>query len=562
MPKPLTKNHQIAQLRAQLEEEQKSSAALRQTIITQKITLDNTLDQLKVAEETLIRARSTSTFQKKLPTEIRMKIYKSLLVNQKLSEIESIGKASNHGKSLKFELTPAILQTCKAIQNEAEPILYGSNIFIMECIGGCGPMGCFHVPQSPLTRYTDPKFELDYLDAENEMGSNMGMVFSGTEIHFDFNTFKALKKVKHWRIITSTYAPTPSNPVPAKSFVHFCQALCQQAPTRPQRSINIVLALAKFPVTPVNPKSEEAHEAQTVEVNLERFMNLAPPIVQKYYALVEDLSPIEKVFKMHKRLEDYAVCVERSERFNEDMFTLQRGCEASFSVREVRHFGWQLPRPSLGNPFKGLTHSSYHPVELAFSRAIIAKDKEDVIEFKAARASVLGELEPQYERMMHAANRLRDFVEKERRKGVFSECDGCGVFHQYEEDPFESTLGDDLDRYIYELEEICYSAYLNKEREKLFRRLRWMQTQDHLRDPSRTASQIARWARKLVEDMWDDCGLASWRREQLFEDDTTDIGCKINKKLGEGLLDEELEWSPQGLDNDDEFYYMHGHYRV
>ncbi|KAB8303250.1 hypothetical protein EYC80_004693 [Monilinia laxa] len=505
----------------------------------------------------------------------------------------------------------------------------------MECIGGCGPMGCFHVPQPPLTRYTEPDYDLDYLDAENEMGSSMGMVLSGTEIHFDFSTFNALKKVKHWRIITSAYAPTPSNPVPAKSFVHFCQALCQQAPTRPQRSIDIVLALAKFPVTHANPKSEEAQykfsekqlnfllqplgllrdiklvmniakfktelpiseqscgafpgyyfpysESQTVEVNLERFMNLAPPIVQKYYALVEDLSPIEKVFKMHKRLEFYAVWFERSERFNEDMFTLQRGCEASFPVREVRHFGWQLPRPSLGNPFKGLTHSSYHPVELALSRAIIAKDKEDVAEFKAARASVLEELEPQYRRMMHAANRLRDFVEKERLKGVFSECDGCGVFHQYEEDPFESTLGDDLDRYIYELEEIASllertmpdhiriqvkkgttmysSAYLNKEREKLFRRLRWMQTQDHLRDPSRTASQIARWTRKLVEDMWDDCGPVNWRREQLFDDDTTDIGCKINMQLGEGLSDEELEWNPQGLDSDDGFYYMHSHYR-
>lgn len=417
MPKFVVKNHEIAQLRAQLQKERKSSAALRQAIIAQKVTLDNTLDQLKVTEEALIRAKSTSPFQKKLPPEIRITIYKLLLVNRKLSEVGSIGKACNHGKSLKFELTPAILRTCKAIRNEAEPILYGSNIFIMECMGGCGPKGFSHVPQSPLTRYTDPDFELEYLNAENEKE------FLGTEIHFDYNTLKALEKVKHWRIITSAYAPTPSNPVPAKSFVHFCQALCQQAPTEPQRSIDIVLALARLPATPINPKTGESQyefsekqlnfllqplrllrdiklviniaqskaellvseqacgilpdyylpynlpymDAPKVRAKLERFMNLGPNIVQKYCALAEDLSPIEKVFKMHKRLEDYAVCFERSERFNEDMFTLQRGCEASFPVTEVRHYGWHLPRPSPGNPFKGLTHASYHPVEFEFS---------------------------------------------------------------------------------------------------------------------------------------------------------------------------------------------------
>ncbi|QSZ33840.1 hypothetical protein DSL72_005413 [Monilinia vaccinii-corymbosi] len=632
MPRPQTKNSQIAQLRAQLEEEQRSSAALLNTVNVQKVVIDNTLGRLKVAEENLIRAKSTSSFQKKLPAEIRIKIYKLLLVNPKLSEVESIGRAVNYGKDSKFELTPALLQTCKAIQIEAEPILYGSNTFIIECIGGYGPMGCLHVPQSPLTRYPEPDFDtLDDSDTEDEMGVNM-RVFSGTEVQFDFSTFKAMKKVKHWRMITSAYKPTPSNPIPAKSFVHFCQALCQLAPTQPQRSIEMVLVLARFPAPAASFMSEEAQynfsqkqlnlilrplgllrdiklvlnvaqfktelptseqlcgsisdyyfpysEAQTAEVNLERFMNLAPPIVQKYHALVEDLSPIEKVFKMHKRLEEYADLFERSGQFTKDMFTLQRGCEPNSPVREIRHFGWQLPRSSLGNPFKGPTEL-YHPVELAFSRAIIAKDKEDVDEFKAARASVLKELEPHYKRMMEASKKLRAFVEKERISGVFKGCDGCGVFHQYEEDPFESTLGGDLDRYIYELEKISKlfqrpmpdhirirvkkgatmydSAYLNMDRERLFRKLRWMQTQDHLKDPSRTASQIAKWVKQLVEEMWVLCGLVSWQREELFKDDITDIGCRINKKLGAGLLDEELEWYPEGFESDDEYYYMHGH---
>ncbi|KAF7872636.1 hypothetical protein EAF04_003553 [Stromatinia cepivora] len=627
MPKPLTKNEQIAQLRAQLEEEKKVCASLRHTINTQSVTIDGTLGQLKVAEEKLIQAKSTSTFMKKLPVELRLKIYKLLLTNPKLSETESIGKTVEYGKTVKFELAPAILRTCKVIRDEAEPIIYGSNTFIIECIGGYGPVGCLHVPQSPLTRYTDPNLD-DFndggSDTEDEMERNL-MGYSGTEFHFDFTTFKALKKVKRWRIITGAYRPTPLNPIPSKSFVHFCQALCQEAPTQPQRSIEIVLALGKvssatktedaqyqfskeqlnFLLQPLRllrdiklelniaqfktdlPVSTHMcgagpefyfpyNEAGSVEVNLERFMDLASPIVQKYQALVEDLSPVEKVFKMHKRLVHYADSFERSGKFSKDIWTLQRGHEGS--RRETRHYGWQLPGHSLGNPFKGYNPSSYHPVELAFSKAIVAKDKEDVTEFKAARALVLEELEPQYRRTIDASKKLRAFVEKERLSGVFRECVGCGVFHQYEEDPYDSALGTDLDRYIYELDKIANllkrampdhiqiqvdkgttmydSAYFHLSREKLFRKLRWMQKQELLvKDPS----QIAKWAKRLVEDMWSECQFISWSKECLFKDDITEIGCKINRKLGRGLMDEELEWFEGfGTDSDgDEFHEFH-----
>lgn len=189
------------------------------------------------------------------------------------------------------------------------------------------------------------------------------------------------------------------------------------------------------------------------------------------------------------------------------------------------------------------------------------------------------ELEPQYRRMIDASKKLRDFVAKERRSGVFRECEGCGVFHQYEEDPFDNRLGVDLDRYIYELEKINHlltrtmpdrikiqvqkgttmyeSAYMHLERENLFRKLRWMQKQELMaKDPS----HIARWAKDIVEDMWMQCGSASWRRECLFKHDTTDIGCKINRKLGVGLLDEDLEWVDDDLDSElgSLFFGIHG----
>ncbi|KAF7956656.1 hypothetical protein EAE96_003990 [Botrytis aclada] len=626
MPRLPTKNDQINQLRTQLEEEQKSCASLCHTIKAKQATIESIHAQLKDAKESLIQAKSTSPFMRKLPTELRLKIYWLLLVNPKLSETESIGKAVEYGKSIKFELAPAILCTCKAIHSEAEPILYGSNTFIIECIGGYGPVGCLHVPQSPLTRYTDPSFDdFDDSDTEDHLERNM-MGYSGIETPFDFSTFSALKKVKRWRILTAAYRPTPTNPVPAKSFVHFCQALCQEAPTQPQRSLEIILALArvnngittirtedtqykfsqdqlKYLLQPLRllrdiklelniaqfktdlPQSTNLcgagpeyyfpySEAQTVEVNLERSMNLALPIIQKYQAIVEDLSPVEKVFKMYQRLERYVKSFERSGKFSKDLVTLQRGHEGT--RRETRHYGWQLPVASLGNPFKSRSPLSYHPVELAFSKAIIAKDKEDVTEFKAARASVLKELDPQYRRMVDASKKLTAFVEKERLSGVFHECTGCGVFHQYEEDPYDSSLGEDLDRYIYELDKIANllnrtmpdyiqiqvqkgttmyeAAYFHLERERLFRKLRWMQKQDII---LKSPSQIAKWTKRLIEDMWEDCQRISWHRECLFKDDITDIGCKINKRLGQGLMEQELEWL-EGFESDDEdFHEMH-----
>ncbi|KAM0181990.1 hypothetical protein ACHAPF_001516 [Botrytis cinerea] len=417
MPRLQTKNDQLNLLRMQLEEEQKSCASLRHTIKAKQAIIESTLAQLKDAKESLIQATSTSPFMKKLPVELRLKIYKLLLVNPKLSEADTIGKAAEYGKCVKFELTPTILRTCKAIHDEAEPILYGSNTFIIECIGGYGPVGSLHVPQSPLTRFTDPSFDnFEDTDSEDDFERNM-MGYSGTEIPFDFSTFGALKKVKRWRILAGAYRPTTTNPVPAKSFVHFCQALCQEAPTQPQRSLEIVIALARVSIVISPTRAEDTQykfsqdqlnyllqplrllrdihlelniaqfktdlpqsthlcgmgpeyyfpysEAQTVEVNLERSMNLALPIVQQYQAIVEDLSPVEKVFKMYQRLERYVVSFERSGQFARDLITLQKGHEGS--RRETRHFGWQLPGASFGNPFKSRSPSSYHPVELAFS---------------------------------------------------------------------------------------------------------------------------------------------------------------------------------------------------
>ena len=71
-----------------------------------------------------------------LPTEIRLLIYKELLVRKggaKLSFcLDDHHKAYN--RALKIFIHPAILRTCKAVYNEASSILYTDNIFELLCV--------------------------------------------------------------------------------------------------------------------------------------------------------------------------------------------------------------------------------------------------------------------------------------------------------------------------------------------------------------------------------------------------------------------------------------------
>ncbi|KAF8849458.1 hypothetical protein BDZ45DRAFT_772495 [Acephala macrosclerotiorum] len=77
---------------------------------------------------------TTSAFLDKLPLEIRLDIYELLLTSSILSKPESI--ANSWGSDIKYELSPSILRVCKQIHAEAQPVLYGSNTFYIECQDG------------------------------------------------------------------------------------------------------------------------------------------------------------------------------------------------------------------------------------------------------------------------------------------------------------------------------------------------------------------------------------------------------------------------------------------
>lgn len=72
----------------------------------------------------------------KLPTEIRLLIYKVLLIRDGGPK-HSFCLGEHHkyyNRSLSFFVFPTILVTCKAIHHEAMPILYGDNTFEIFCV--------------------------------------------------------------------------------------------------------------------------------------------------------------------------------------------------------------------------------------------------------------------------------------------------------------------------------------------------------------------------------------------------------------------------------------------
>lgn len=87
----------------------------------------------------------------KFPLEIRIMIYRLVLVNSELAKPSCISKESEYGSHLHYDLTPGLLSVCKQINTEATPVLYQKNTFVV-AFGGKGPWASVQ-NASPLTRY-------------------------------------------------------------------------------------------------------------------------------------------------------------------------------------------------------------------------------------------------------------------------------------------------------------------------------------------------------------------------------------------------------------------------
>lgn len=108
--------------------------------------------------------QTTKSALDKLPPEVRVMIYKELLVNPMLATYEAIDPDTWYGQDSEYGLSPALLRTCRRVYEEALEILYDQT-FIINCdyndratpwaekLGPCQPCPC------PLLRYISDKPE-------------------------------------------------------------------------------------------------------------------------------------------------------------------------------------------------------------------------------------------------------------------------------------------------------------------------------------------------------------------------------------------------------------------
>ena len=162
--------------------------ALGQTALN-KTALSET--SFEIAPPKDMKARTPScaegfTFTK-LPAEIRLIIYKELLVRNNRPELCFCSRDLHRAYSQlpKFGVHPAILRTCKTIYYEALPILYTENVFEILCVFGqlgkqylwyrtCGPSLLLTCPTPQASIYLQQVFLTftDIIRPFNDMGLN------------------------------------------------------------------------------------------------------------------------------------------------------------------------------------------------------------------------------------------------------------------------------------------------------------------------------------------------------------------------------------------------------
>ena len=153
-----------------------------------KTVLSETAFEIALPKDTKARILSFAedfTFTK-LPTEIRLIVYKELLVRNRGPELcfrsDNHHKACNHAP--KFYVHPAILRTCKTIYYEALPILYADNVFEILCVFGnlgkqcvwhrtCAPSPVIACPSPHASIYLQQVF-LTYTNF-NRFSDDMGL---------------------------------------------------------------------------------------------------------------------------------------------------------------------------------------------------------------------------------------------------------------------------------------------------------------------------------------------------------------------------------------------------
>ncbi|PVH85459.1 hypothetical protein DL98DRAFT_511501 [Cadophora sp. DSE1049] len=485
-------------------------------------------------------------------------IYGYLLIDPLLATTEAIESQFGSGATQQYELSPAILRTCKQIYEEASDILYGKNTFLVSCIGhgygnngdGRSELGIASLLECPLSRY-DRDAHLDLAE---------------------FATKSQFGKVKHWRVLVSCFAGKEYGST--TELLEFCRLLFYTQP----KSVTVVSVGKKFTREwrgfhdyDRARVGDRVFPASTVLAPLKVLRNLQElkfeaigteevaydvQLDDKVVAEPGDPSPLS----MYPSLLACAQAFERSSVFSDAMGTVRwyRRADMAFMPAPNKFLRQKRIDRMFINPFKtSVTHPVEQALELPNSLAM-----KMTWTISSCSAVIPEYLEPQYQRIADLMDQLRAFVNKQKgevdgRPGILSP---DAIFQRDEFADIGEQMEDLLEGTI--LLEDCAKAFVRDLSPEVRRLVRLYQERfdgeydTHCRDrPLKELNKTflsADWQgwcydfKCAAKDMMEQYLRIREARKKLFEGDVSiseqDCACDIS--LETWRCDQVLDWEP------------------
>lgn len=527
-------------------------------------------------------------FLEMIPTEIRSQIYGYLLVNDVLSTTYSIAygvPACSRTPPIetKYDLSPALLRTCRRIYDEAELVLYGKNTFLVYCLTQ-------EEIQCPLNRN---------VPFHNTHANRDPIPFEYSSRSSKVLKAKFFPPIKHWKVLIGT-ARSTYNDCPSFSFFNFCENLCHKAPQtlkvvivpygekpHPCKGIHFddehydsglchKLRNSLLPATFLRGISKfkllQGTEEDMKAFDKSKGPHPNPPhpdfnlVKAELETLVTGNSPVMHLSQNYECLHDYAQAFERNATYraemdciwgqekweilryrlliyyvnlNEAQFDIHNPDEVD-DLTEADYTRWNFtlpPRRRYESPFKALP---YHPVEKGLVHAAYGHETNNPRIFKTARAQILNYLEPQYQRIVAAFLAVVSF--EASSEGIFEPDSEIDRYNTRSLEPMRRQFSEFrvlLDNYaqsfvrdaphetqinIRAIQPSFDLAYSGMRREFLFKKI-----DGSMKFTSHTsAKELARLFREVVWEMDEQFREIQETREVLFAGDSSDDrGCNI-----------------------------------
>lgn len=443
----------IAQLQAALAEERQRSAKI-----------EAKLAALEASEQD----NNICLFLQVLPRETRDHIYSFVLVSENLSDKSSVYVASPDPSvfpaepaqqdfpTIKYGLSPALLRTCRQIYEEASAVLYGNNIFYIDC-------GSIYRASSPIFRRENRPLQLaSDMVYPYDIHPPPGLIYSTA--HDEIKSFAAVTKVRRWKVFVSSHKPLRHFKCPPAGLACLCRAVCHSdlltldillVPTgrmyfeeytwnvvgrRPSLPIEYnrlslvlqplqllrnvqFLALRPAPVDECRSYETSARirhpgvapTPAVPEPNPEP-IQIPTQLAAKICSVIQGNSPVIRIFEMFDNLVAYAQAFERNDVYKAEMRPKYGWCE-----EPSRMPYYDRPERSFFKRARNYRspdiYTEIHPVENRLEQASIAADRNDLVEFKKHRKAVIKHLEQHYAPISSAAAVLAEMIKLEKRHG-------------------------------------------------------------------------------------------------------------------------------------------------